>query len=254
MLKEAFQYLVNMGKPEAMDVDGVRWIAAPGVSPVPLLPSGAEAIKTSSLAGLVAIVARMKAADDLADDTLGLVASATEVRLVSDEHIAPSADHRSIRWARDLMAVATPAVRFDKAGVDVFMPAADLVLRAQVFFAPNDERTRLLRLLSNIRSGAVSTAEDDGISQTVTVRDGIELKKEAEIANPFMLAPWRTFAEIEQPQSAFVLRAQGGGEDKTPLFGLFIVESGMWEAAARALVVEYLQAKLAEISCDIAVM
>lgn len=91
------------------------------------------------------------------------------------------------------------------------------------------------KLVGNIRQEQSAEAADDGISQRVTVKNGIAKVGETIIKNPVYLAPMRTFCEIEQPVSPFVLRVQEG-----PAIALFEADAGEWRNTAVRSVREYL--------------
>ncbi len=91
------------------------------------------------------------------------------------------------------------------------------------------------KLVGNIRQEQSAEAADDGISQRVTVKNGIAKVGEAIIQNPVYLAPMRTFCEIEQPVSPFVLRVQEG-----PAIALFEADAGEWRNAAVRGIKDYL--------------
>jgi hypothetical protein len=47
-----------------------------------------------------------------------------------------------------------------------------------------------------------------------------------------MLSPYRTFRELNQPESAFIFRMRGGGEGKAPQCALFEADGGKWKLDA----------------------
>lgn len=55
------------------------------------------------------------------------------------------------------------------------------------------------------------------------------------------LKPYRTFFEVEQPESEFLLRIGDGGQ-----VGLFEADGGMWKMTARYTIKSYLQEALKE--------
>jgi hypothetical protein len=104
------------------------------------------------------------------------------------------------------------------------------------------DRERLLKLVANITSGPVKTATDDGISQEVTVKAGVTLLGAAAIKNPFSLQPYRTFAEISQPASDFIVRVREvNGQVQ---IALFEADGGQWRQKAREDVGAYLHKEL----------
>ena len=73
-------------------------------------------------------------------------------------------------------------------------------------FQETDHRNALLSVCSNITKESVGTINDTGHSQKMEVRKGVSMRQEVEFKNPVILQPFRTFAEIKQPESEFVFR------------------------------------------------
>src|SRR5262249_46082729 len=65
----------------------------------------------------------------------------------------------------------------------------------------------VLGIASKITAEQASENTDDGFTQRVAVRQGIALKAETVLKPTVNLAPYRTFAEIDQVISQFVFRA-----------------------------------------------
>ena len=55
------------------------------------------------------------------------------------------------------------------------------------------------------------------------------------------LRPYRTFLEVEQPESEFLLRLDDNGN-----VGLFEADGGMWKQTAKASITAYFEEKLAQ--------
>ncbi len=81
--------------------------------------------------------------------------------------------------------------------------------------------------------------EDDGVSQITTVKQGVASRAKAKAPNPVKLAPYRTFLEVKQPESDFILRL-----DKNANLALFEADGGFWKIQAVRLVKEYLSENL----------
>src|ERR1043166_1782006 len=83
-----------------------------------------------------------------------------------------------------------------------WMTPEDLIIALQVLFEDAWDRKTVLALLGNIRDEYLKNATDDGVSQAVSVKAGIVLMQERPVPNPVVLAPYRTFSEVEQPSSS----------------------------------------------------
>jgi hypothetical protein len=126
------------------------------------------------------------------------------------------------RWAyisaraRDRFA-SMPEFRLNQ-----FLPVETVVLALQALFADTATRNELAQLLGNVVSDAGVQQEDDGVTQRVTAKSGVRLVQQERVRNPWKLAPWCSFPDIDQPVRPFVLRLKA--QEKGP------VHAGLWEA------------------------
>lgn len=121
----------------------------------------------------------------------------------------------------------------------------ELVIAVQTLFAPGDsDQDKLLKLFSALTNESVRTDGDDGVTQVVSTRKGITLTQDQRVPNPVALRPWRTFREVLQPVSPFILRLKSVGPDKPPQAALFEADGGCWKLDAIKRIKEFLQAKL----------
>ena len=117
---------------------------------------------------------------------------------------------------------------------------AMIVFRSQ--FKQNGDVPYILDLLSKITDENSVSSEDNGLSQTVQVKKGVALKG-TEMVRPIVkLTPYRTFMEIEQPESEFLLRLDEGGQ-----IGLFEADGGMWKLEAKRRIAEQLKILLEDL-------
>lgn len=89
---------------------------------------------------------------------------------------------------------------------------------------------------------AATLSEDDGVSQKVTVKSGIQLKELATVRPRWTLKPYRTFREIEQPASKFLFRVKGEA-GSVPACALFEADGGAWRMDAVLAVKAWLEEK-----------
>lgn len=131
---------------------------------------------------------------------------------------------------RDEYAVAVP---FIPGGFPFgqFMDAENFVIRLQSCFVQDETTRALLQIVGNIKGASVGTVSDDGVTQTVEARKGITRVENVALPNPVTLRPFRTFQEIEQPASRFVLRMTGNGTEM-PKVALFEAEDNQWKLEA----------------------
>lgn len=113
----------------------------------------------------------------------------------------------------------------------------EFIVALQARFLPTLDRAAVLELISKLKSEATLETEDNGVTQVATARAGVHLAKQVTVPNPVTLVPWRTFREVDQPESVFVLRVQEG-----PRCALFEADGGAWELAAVRNVAAWLAA------------
>ena len=106
-------------------------------------------------------------------------------------------------------------------------------------FVQTSELLELVKLLGSITEQNSAQVSDDGFSQNVVVRKGIALKDNKTINPIVKLKPYRTFAEIDQPESEFLLRLSDGAN-----VALYEADGGAWKLEARKRIADYLREAL----------
>lgn len=132
-----------------------------------------------------------------------------------------------------------PKFRFDH-----FLDVEAMVIGLQTQFVDAEGRAQLLKCVGNIKEASVKSADDDGVSQTVVGKVGITMGENIDVPNPVLLAPFRTFREVAQPASLFVVRARPGRPDSLPEVALYEADGGLWKLEAIKNVAAYLRDKL----------
>lgn len=127
-----------------------------------------------------------------------------------------------------------------------FTAIEEFIVGLQTRFALSDDRTQVLRLLSNVKHETVKTSQDDGMTQVVQAKAGVVLQQEVPVPNPVTLTPYRTFREVTQPSSLFVLRVNSGRAGGLPEVGLFEADGGAWRLLAVEAIRDWLLHELAD--------
>lgn len=97
-----------------------------------------------------------------------------------------------------------------------------------------------MKLLSDISTGAKITFNDNGVATSVVTKKGIDLQANEAIRPIVKLKPYRTFQEVEQPESTFLIRVNERGISFTEADG------GMWKLKARETVKAFLEKALSK--------
>ena len=225
MLKEFVQYLLDLKRPELVEAEGNTY-STRSLNRLNL-EHDVNAINVRSLSGLVDYV---KSNFDHERPVMIHVKSPTEVNVF--DALNDVNDRRTYVKAGALL----PSITFEQ-----FVDREKFQIMLQACFVPNEHKSTVLKVISSIVEDSAVTTVDDGMSQRVTAKTGVATVENINIPNPVTLKPFRTFAEVSQPESEFVLRLKEGGR-----VGLFEADGGAWELNAMANIAEYLEEALAE--------
>lgn len=122
------------------------------------------------------------------------------------------------------------------------------LIGVQVGFVPDEATARLLKLVGTVEDSKVLKLQDDGVSQQVSASVGLARVELMTVPNPVELCPYRTFAEVLQPSSKYIVRARSGQAQEPPTFALHLVEDPRWRAQARAYIADYLKTQVSDLT------
>jgi hypothetical protein len=113
-------------------------------------------------------------------------------------------------------------------------------------FVETPDRLELQQFCSQLRLGLAREIEDNGVAQTVTVQNGMTRTSDVRVKNPWRLAPYRSFPEIEQPASDYLLRMQQKqvGDTLAAQARLIEADGGAWRAEAVRRIGTWLRERL----------
>ncbi|WML38679.1 hypothetical protein RCG19_15940 [Neobacillus sp. OS1-2] len=225
MIKDALQYLINLGNVETKEI-GTQTFSTQKLHLVPA--DRPNALSVRSLTGLIDYLISGFDADPLGEAKMVHVVSPTEV-------IAFSSFNRDYERNDYIKASAMlPSFSFDR-----WYDSEEFNIKLQSAFVANEDRNIMLQVVGNIREENVRTVGDDGVSQAVQAKVGIATVGTVQVPNPVILAPFRTFVEVGQPESEFIFRMKNG-----PSCALFEADGGAWKLAAMKNIKEFLQGAL----------
>ena len=123
-----------------------------------------------------------------------------------------------------------------------FMDYEKAVIELRSLYIPNPGTEYLMQLLSSISNESRVTSSDNGVTQKVEAKSGIALSSMVEIKPRVVLQPFRTFVEVAQPESEFLLRINDRGQ-----IGMFPADGGVWKLEATRNVAAYFEDKLKDM-------
>ncbi len=117
------------------------------------------------------------------------------------------------------------------------------LLSLQMGFLPTENVVQLQRFASALSSESSIGTQDDGYSQTVTVKQGTVTRADIMLPQRIKLMPYRTFREIDPVESEFIVRLKGA-QGQLPSIALFAVDAGRWKHDTALLVKYWLVSQL----------
>lgn len=131
---------------------------------------------------------------------------------------------------------------------DRFMDLEMFVISLQSQFVQTDELSAIIDMLGSVANEHVTTAKDSGFTQSLQIRTGITTRERAQIKNPVRLAPFRTFREVDQPESEFILRFRNDSAGLSA--ALFEADGARWKLDAILSIKKFFEAALKEIGAS----
>lgn len=238
MFKEFAEYLVGLKRSEIIsDKDGNEYILCDQRSTYKKIKSHTplinENLESSTLQGIVDYIKMQTDIRLIGEKLLIDIKSPLEVSLFSDvfyeevEH-----EHKRIKLVTSKAILPTRCI-------NRFMDTEQFVIELMSKYEETPDLNDILVLASNIVKNSDVQVADDGISQKVQAKTGIATVKNVEVKNPFKLKPYRTFTEVEQPESYFIFRIDKNGD-----CSLFDSGDSSWRNEAMNKIKAFLEEKL----------
>lgn len=235
-IKQAIEYIAGLAvkaeKPETVEIKG-KIYSSKSLTRCDV-PQYAEPIKATTLTALVDYI--LYNSHELHEHMIVQVVSPTKVLLYSG-----LLEERKRETLFEVNAQVPQFAYGHEYSQEAF------VVAMQACFANNGDREAVTVMASNIVNTNQAEYSDDGVTQQATIKSGIASKAKALVPNPVHLIPYRTFTEVEQPDSDFVFRISEG-RDGAPAFKLVEADGGAWKQEAMRNVGAYLEDNLSSIN------
>lgn len=229
MIQKALEYLVGLRKNQTYTIDGqtysdnrLHYIGPHVDRPDPI-----------AVAGLDSIVKLVKA--ELPKVDPDMLPVYIQVKSEKDVQVFTSTDKYMQRNHLYSAFCDVPGFK------DGYREYEKAIIELRSRFAPGDGVTYLLDLLSRISKENNVTTSDNGVTQQVEARTGVSLKAMVEVKPRVALCPYRTFLEVQQPESEFLVRLDRDGN-----VGLFEADGGAWKLKAKENIEWYFRLDLKE--------
>lgn len=119
--------------------------------------------------------------------------------------------------------------------IDQWTGKESLMIALNSVFIPSEDVDYIQSVLQKVTEESKVSSTDNGLGQSIEAQKGIALKENMTLKKRVKLRPYRTFLEVEQPESEFILRADEGAK-----FLIKSADGGAWELAAKSNIKVYL--------------
>lgn len=241
MLKAAIEKIVELATPSVIQVNG-KTFSNERYTEVKEQLYYPERLILNSLDGIVKMIQKEAKEKRLSDINVPTDDNTVEQRLyvrVSEYNrvdVFTSYDTQGVRTYLYRSNADVPGFR------EGFRDRETMLIQLRSLFLQTPDVAYLLDLLSKMSDEEKVTSQDNGVTQVVEARKGVALKEQVEVRPRVKLTPFRTFLEVDQPESEFLLRVGDGGQ-----VGLFEADGGVWKLVAKRSIVAYLEGRLKDL-------
>lgn len=231
--KDALEYLVKLGNPTLVDVDDRSYST---LKLEPILDPQILPLTIHTLTGIVDYINNCVDIDQVINNTFIHILSPSQLDLYG---------FASDTWRQRENFLHVELFTPPPTEAGTWQNHEDFIIQIQSQFVQDEITAQILKIVGNLADETVKNFSDNGITQEVHVKTGLRAIEE-KIPNPVALRPYRTFPEIEQPQSKFVLRMRTQKE-KLPQAALFDADGDQWQLVAIQSIKIWLTGKLPEM-------
>lgn len=227
MLKAFAQFLCDMKKTEIFDIDGKKFTNDPELNEVIPRVYRPTALTVSSLGAICKLVRT-----EIERNVCPLFVCAEKYNAV-----AVYSTYRD-DYTRDTLYMA----RADAPGLSTgWRSQQEMIIALQSLVIPTESSAELLNMIKAMTDENSVTSRDNGVTQEVTVRSGVSLNAVVQVKPRATLIPFRTFLEVSQPESEYLVRVDKGQ------IGLFEADGGIWKLEAKKNIARYFEEKLSDL-------
>lgn len=227
MLKEAIEKILELAPVQIFDVEGKPYSTQKLVY-IPPVVNRPERLKVNGLDSVVKLIRT----------ELDKIGTTVLVRVTSETRVEVMTTYLGDYSRNQLYVAETDVPGFR----DGWRDRETALIQLRSLFIPGEGTEYLLDLLSKVSKDDKVDTTDNGVTQTVEARMGIALKENVEIRPRVPLQPFRTFLEVAQPESEFLLRLDDEGK-----VGLYEADGGVWRLEAKRNIQNWLTAQLGDL-------
>ncbi len=230
MIKEAIDYLLKLKRPETIQVGDKNYST---IEITPIKEAESMPIKVYSLRSLVEYL--KKDPDSYEKET-------KIINIVGPTKVIVQSSIFGAFKQRENFIVADYSELIPNFLLSQYLSIEEFIIMLKTRFIMTEDLEKIIKLVGNIQDENITNYNDDGITQKVITKTGIARVEETALPPKVKLRPFRSFPEIEQPESEFLLRGKKSCDEIK--FALFEADGGFWKQEAIINIAEYLKDEL----------
>lgn len=230
MIKEAIDCLLKLKRPETIQVEERQYST---IDIKPVYEAECNPIKVYNLDSLIKY---LEDDPDKNTDNTKIINVVNPLEVVISSSLFGKFKQREKYIVADYSDLV-PSINFGR-----YCNIEEFIIMLKSKFIMTEDLEKVIKVVGNITDENVTNYNDDGITQKVTTKTGIARLGEVALPPKVKLKPYRTFIEVEQPESEFLLRAKKGYEGIE--FALFEADGGAWKKEVINNISSYLSEKL----------
>lgn len=230
MIKEAIDYLLKLKRPETIQVDERQYSI---IDITPVYEAECSPIKVYNLDSLIKY---------LKDNPDKEISNTKIINVVNPLEVVVESSLFGKFKQREKYIIANYSNLIPDINFGRYLSIEEFIIMLKSKFIMTEDLEKVIKVVGNITDENVTNYNDDGVTQKVTMKTGIARVGEVALPPKIKLKPYRTFIEVEQPESEFLLRAKKGYEGIE--FALFEADGGAWKKEAINNIADYLLEQL----------
>jgi|WetSurMetagenome_2_1015567.scaffolds.fasta_scaffold163316_2 hypothetical protein len=218
---------------EIREVNGIKFTTG---SLTPIFPYAPQVVAVESLTGLVDFMEKNK--DGItSEECVAIIENQNTVKIVGTLELCHNEGNVRPVYVKAIRNKDIEAFPFGR-----FIDHETFIIKLLTLFKYDDDLQDFIESISKIKVENSLETNDDGVASKVIRKEGIEVNAKREVVK---LRPFRTFAEVEQPQTSFIFRASLKSGEMT--CALMECDGGAWINQARAAIKTWMEKELPEV-------
>ena len=139
----------------------------------------------------------------------------------------------------DIHAILSVKLDGDVFPFERYLEQENFIIKVNAMFQDTEDKAMIMAHTAKVQTDQAMNTHHDGITQQVQIKQGVRgaLTETTDLKPIVKMKPFRTFRELDQPESEFLFRMRDNGGAEAALFE---ADGGTWKNDARKKIAEFL--------------